>query len=58
MNDPKRVDGVVKDNKVWISLEKNEWKMFSDLFWNLEDFPRSSGGVEGLHQVGGGRHNI
>ena len=34
--------GVVKVNKMWIFQEKKyEWKMFSDLFWNLEDFPRS-----------------
>ena len=56
-----RVGGVVKFNKMWIVGKKNEWKMFSDLFWNLEDFPSwqlGAAAVEGLHQVGGGRHNI
>ena len=41
MNDPKRVGGVVKVNKVWIFRKKWVEDLVSDLFWNLEDFPRS-----------------
>ena len=42
MNDPKRVGGVVKVNKVWIFREKNEWKIWSQICFEISKISRGA----------------